>query len=100
MSSNSESDDELGLVDTSHLLDADWAEINALRDAYKAGGQRALSKRMATLSEDPARHLRIIAAFDPQMVSNAVRDAMAEIGMTEEELREIVRKGESPAGNQ
>jgi hypothetical protein len=34
--------DHLEVVDTTGLTDADWAEINKLKNAY-AGGQKALS---------------------------------------------------------
>jgi hypothetical protein len=40
---------ELGIVDTSLLTDADWAEINKLRRAHDEGGQRALSKALTEL---------------------------------------------------
>ena len=95
------SDDDLGLVDTSHLKDGDWAEINKWKQAYASGGQKALSKAMAESAEaDPTRHMSVMAAFFPDEVKNAIRDEMAEQGMTDEDLRELIRKLESPAGTQ
>jgi hypothetical protein len=41
-----------------------------------------------------------MAAYFPTEIANAIRDRMAEIGMTEEDLRELVRKLESPARDQ
>ena len=49
---------------------------------------------------DRGSYVRIMAAFFPSMVRNAVKDAMAQYGVTEEELRELIRKCESPAGKQ
>ena len=35
--------EDFEIQDTSGLTDADWAEINKLRNAYKSGGSKALS---------------------------------------------------------
>ncbi len=87
--------------DTSFLSDADWAELNKLKRAHQKGGKRALSKAVDKLTEnDRGSYVRIMAAFFPSMVRNAVKDAMAQYGVTEEELRELIRKCESPAGKQ
>jgi hypothetical protein len=93
-----ESDDDP--VDSSHLTDADWAELNKLRQAYKTGGQRALSKAMVELRKDPVRYIRVTGAYLPNEVREALKDGMAEAGMTMEDLRELGRKLESPAGKQ
>jgi hypothetical protein len=45
--------DDLEIQDTSGLTDADWAEINKLRDAYKRGGLKALDAALAKLAGDP-----------------------------------------------
>jgi hypothetical protein len=88
-------------VDTSHLTDADWAEINKLRAAYEAGGQKALSRAMKHLSEaNPIRYMHVVAAYFPDAVRQAIKDAMAEKGMTDEDLRKLIRKLESPARDQ
>jgi hypothetical protein len=41
--------------------------------------------------------LAILAAFAPTEASEKAKDALAELGMTEDDLRELVRKNESPA---
>jgi hypothetical protein len=89
--------DALGVVDTSGLTDADWAEINKLKRAYEDGGQPALSAALDKLSADPVRCMRVIGAFFPDDVREAIKDTMAEHGMTEGDLRELIRKLESPA---
>ena len=95
------SDVELELVDTSHLKDADWAEINILRGAWETGGRRALSKALGQLADaDPFRYMNVIAAYFPEMVREAIKDEMAEHGMTEEDLREMIRKLERPTALQ
>jgi hypothetical protein len=87
--------------DMSHYTDADWAALNTLKAAWKDGGQKALSKAMEALAEnDPVRYSSVMAAYFPTEIANAIRDRMAEIGMTEEDLRELVRKLESPARDQ
>lgn len=93
-------DDPFEVVDTSGLRDADWSEINKLKQAFKDGGKRDLSKAMSKLANDPIRYVRVIGAFFPDMIREAIRDTVAEAGLTEEDLREIVRKGESPARDQ
>lgn len=94
-------DDPLGVEDSSNLTDADWAEINRWRQAYAIGGQKALSGVMEETSKSsPERYLTVLAAFFPDMVREAVKDSMAEIGMDEQDLRELVRKLESPAPDQ
>jgi hypothetical protein len=44
--------------------------------------------------------MKVIGALFPDMVREAIRDEMAEAGMTEEDLREMVRRLESPARDQ
>ena len=85
------------VADTSGLTDADWAEINKLSSAYEEGGRARLSKALDELTNgDPVRSVRILGAFFPDMIREVIKDAMAERGITEEELRELVRKLESP----
>jgi hypothetical protein len=52
------------------------------------------------MESDPIRCSRIIGAFFPDMMREAIKDQMAEVGMTEEDLREMVRKLESPVRDQ
>jgi hypothetical protein len=82
------------------LTDADWADINRLKQIHKQGGSKALSKAMDELYKDPMRAVCVMGAFYPSEVREAIKDQMAEIGMTEEYLRELVRKLESPARDQ
>jgi len=58
-------DEELGIEDTSGLSDADWVEINKLRDAYRTGGQKALRDAWRKLTDDPIRTVRVYGAFFP-----------------------------------
>jgi hypothetical protein len=93
--------DDFEIIDSSRLTDADWAKINELRKAHKNGCETALSKALGELMEsDPIRCSRIIGAFFPDMMREAIKDQMAEVGMTEEDLREMVRKLESPVRDQ
>ncbi len=85
--------DDLQIQDTSGLTDADWAEINKLRNAYKSGGDKALSKAMRQLlAKDPVAAGRAAGALFPDVLREQIKDAMAEQGMTEEDLREMIRK--------
>jgi hypothetical protein len=93
-------DDPFEVIDSSGLTDADWAEINKLQQAYKEGGKRALNKAMAAVANDPIRFASVIGAFFPEMIREAIKDAVAEAGLTEEDLREMVRRLESPAPDQ
>jgi hypothetical protein len=88
------------IVDSSHLTDADWAEINKLKKACETGGKKALSAAIEQLAADPIRYMNVMAAFFPDMIREAIKDSMAESGMTEDDLRELIRKLESPARTQ
>jgi len=89
--------DPLEVADTSGLTDADWAEINKLKAAYKSGGKRALSKGLKELAIDPVRMIRVIGALFPREVSEGIRDRLAAEGITRDDLLEMIRKAESPA---
>ncbi len=84
------------VVDTTGLTDADWAEINKLKKAYDAGGQKALSAALDTLAKDPMQATRVLGALFPDLVRETIKDQMAERGITEEDLRELIRKLENP----
>jgi hypothetical protein len=88
------------IKDPSELTDADWAEINKLRAAYETGGQEALSAALDELAHDPVRSIRVLAAFFPEMVRESIKDEMAEKGVTEDDIRELIRKLESPSMKQ
>jgi hypothetical protein len=93
-------DEPFEVVDTSGLTDADWSEINKLQQAYKEGGKRALGKAMAALVNDPIRYVAVVGAFFPDMIREAMKDAIAEAGLTESDLNEMARNLESPARDQ
>ena len=84
----------------SGLTDADWAEINRLKSLYETGGRNALSKALAELGEsDPVRSIRVLSALFPETVREALRDSMAEQGITTEDLRELIRRHEVSTRN-
>ena len=83
----------LDVVDPSGLRDADWADIDRLQRLYETGDRNALSKALAELGEsDPVRSMRVLHALFPHTVREALKDALAEEGITEEELRDLIRK--------
>ena len=82
--------DDLGIVDTSWLADADWAVINKLRRIHETEGQKAVRKALRAL--EPESYLRVAAAFFPDKVREAIKDEMAENGITEQDLREMAKK--------
>ena len=93
-------DDPFKVENSEGLTDADWVEINRLKRAYEAGGQKALSKAFAELAKDPVQYVRVVGAFFPNDVREAIKDEMAEQGMSKDDLRELIRKLESPARDQ
>ena len=88
-------DDELGIEDTSGLRDADWIEINKLRDAYKTGGQQALKEAWRKLKDDPVSTMRVYGAFFPEKLRNTIKDVMAAEGITFKDLKEMIEKAKS-----
>jgi hypothetical protein len=56
------------------LTDSDWAEINKLKRAFDEGGSKALSNALEELKKDPVRTFRIMAAFYPEKLREAVKD--------------------------
>jgi hypothetical protein len=84
--------DDFEVQDTSGLTDADWAEINKLRKAYEAGGRKAIDLALKKLAKDPIRFVAVIGALYPDMKREMIRDQMAEAGITEEDLRELIQK--------
>jgi hypothetical protein len=92
----SDQDDELGIEDTSRLTDTDWAEINKLKRAYDLGGEKELVKALERLKQDPVRAVRVLGAFFPHKINEALKDAAADMGMTAEDWKEMLRKFERP----
>ena len=85
-------DDELRVVDSSNLTDKDWAEINRLKQCHVEGGAIALSKALGELPT--VRYLRIMGAFFPDAIREAVLDSLADAGITESDIRELLAKAE------
>ncbi len=79
-------------TDTSRLTDADWAEINKLHQAYESGGESALLAAIQELMKDPVRCTRVIGAYFPEKMREALKDAAAVAGVTIEDLRDLLRK--------
>ena len=91
--------DDFEVQDTSGLTDdADWALINKLRKTYKRGGRKAVGLALEKLAKDPFRFVVVIGALYPDMMREMIRDHMADAGITEEDLRELIQKLESIAG--
>ena len=91
----------LKVVKSSHLTDADWAEINKVRRAYSEGGTKAADEIFEKLARDDLnRYLAITEAFWPGQALEAWKDATANRGLTEEDLLEMKRRRESPARDQ
>lgn len=86
--------DDLEIQDTSGLTDADWAEINKLRKAHRSGSRKTYEAALEELAKDPIRYAVVIGAFFPEMVRETIRDQMAEAGLTEEDIRELLQKAE------
>jgi hypothetical protein len=87
------------VIDSSALTDADWAEINKLRKAQREG-RRSLVRALDELAKDLVRYCRVMEALFPGMMRNVLKDAMAERGLTAQDLCEMARKLESPARDQ
>ena len=82
------------------IADADWAAINKLSWAYKSGGEKALKKACLDLAEHPRHWVRVFGAFFPDKIREALEDAMARAGITEDDLIELDRNLQSPAVKQ
>ena len=94
-------EDELGIAGTSHLTDVDWAEINRLKRIHESGGGKSLKAALEqSRGDDPVRWTRIMAAFFPGRVRETIKDQMANAGIDVDDIREMLRKSESPAGDQ
>ena len=96
---------ELKVVDTSDLDDGDWAAINQLKRIYEINGPDAFWAAIQKLyDDDPVRHVKSLCAFFPAEMSEAVKDSLADAGITREEAYEMLRKAQrrpdSPAGDQ
>jgi hypothetical protein len=60
-------------------------------------GEEALSAALQALVErDPIQAGRVLGAFFPDLVRETIKDKLADMGITEEDLRELIRKLENP----
>jgi hypothetical protein len=76
-------DNEPQLADTAHLTDADWTEINKINQAYTKRGQRGFEKALDALyKRDQLRWLKVVWAYYPRAVRDAMSDTMAGWGLT------------------
>ncbi|NOJ41379.1 hypothetical protein [Bradyrhizobium australiense] len=79
--------EQLEVVDSSKLTDADWAQINELQRSYQSGGAKALNGAMKKLAKDhPLKFATVWHAFFPDMFREALKDSIAEIGLTAEDI--------------
>jgi len=88
------------MINTSDLTDADRGKINKLKRAWELGGDKGLQRAISELFKEPIIGTRIMAVFYPKMVTEAIKDEMAKLGMTKEEVEALLRKLESPARGQ
>ena len=80
-------DEGLHLFDPTGLLD----DLNRLEQAYEEGGEKGLlSKMLAELENDPVGYLKVVAAFFPDMVREAIKEEMGEVG--EDDLLNLLAK--------
>jgi hypothetical protein len=86
---------ETKIVNSSHLTDADWAEINKLKRAFEDGGKAALSKAVEKLGNDPIRYVNVMAAFFPEMIREKLKESLADADA--DDVRELIQKLETPA---
>ena len=86
-----------GIVDTSNLTDADWAEINKLTQASETGGQKAFSKALDELeNRNPVQYFTIVAVYFPHTVIEVIKDNIAANGLPEEEFYDIAAANDNP----
>ena len=90
---------ELKVVDVSGLTDADWTGINQVMRACEAGGFEVFWDEIEKLG-DPARQIKVAGAFFPDLIREALKDEMAEQGITQDDLKELLGSVKSPAANQ
>jgi hypothetical protein len=90
---------ELEFADESGLTDSDWAEIEKLKCAYDSGGEKGLSKAVDKLeAKDIIQFITVVGAFYPDRVKEIIKNEMAEGSLASDDLRELLRKLESPTG--
>jgi hypothetical protein len=84
---------KLEVVDASDLTDSDWAAINKVIRAFRAGGMHAFWQELDKLDDgDLVLQIKVAGAFFPNEVREALKNEMAEQGITIEDLQEVLKK--------
>jgi hypothetical protein len=86
---------KFNVVDTSGLTDADWAVIDRVNRACELGGAAAFWDELEKL-DDVSLQLRVVGAFFPELIREVIEEEMTEHGLTVEDLREMLKRVESP----
>jgi hypothetical protein len=63
--------------------------------AYERGGWDAFWSELETFSDDVVLQIKLAGAFFPDEIRKAIKDILAERGVTVEELRELLKKTEA-----
>jgi len=87
----------LEVVNSSGLTHADWIGINKVRRAYERGGWDAFWSELETLGDDLIVKIKVVGAFFPDAIREAIEDELAESGLALEDLREFLKKNEALA---
>jgi len=90
---------KLTVVDVSGLTDADWTGINKVMRACQAGGFDIFWDEIDKLV-DPVLRIRVAKAFFPDLIREALKDEMAEQGITHEDLKVFLTRRKTPAAYQ
>jgi len=84
---------KLEVVDTRGLTDADWAAIDKVIRAYRAGGMEGFWDELETFGDgNLILQITIVGAFFPDVIREAIKDEMAEQSITLEDLRNLVKR--------
>ena len=84
----------LEVINPSGLTDADWIEIHKVRRAYERGGWDAFWSEFETFGDDFILQITVLGAFFPDVIRNAIKEELAESGVTLKDLRKLLKKSE------
>ena len=82
---------KLTVVDMSGLTDPDWTVINEIMRACEVGGFNVFWDEIDRLV-DPILQIRVAKAFFPDLIREALKDEMAEQGITHDDLKEFLTR--------
>ena len=86
------------MVDATGLTDVHWAAIPKIKRAYEARNMDGFWVELERLGNgDWVFQITIASAFFPTQIREALMDVMADYGLTMEDLRETLEKGEGLA---